>query len=98
MGLMVNPPKPGDISYPKYATERLNILHFTFCFSAICIFFGKENYAKYLIYVSVYIMCSKLYCSKAILESMRRRACMMTDGFNSCRNVVCNFTEGKLKF
>lgn len=21
---------------------------------------------------------------------------MMTDGFNSCRNVVCNFTEGNL--
>ena len=22
---------------------------------------------------------------------------MMTDGFNSCRNVVCNFTEGKIR-
>lgn len=22
---------------------------------------------------------------------------MMTDGFNSCRNVVCNFTEGNIK-
>lgn len=21
----------------------------------------------------------------------------MTDGFNSCRNVVCNFTEGNIK-
>lgn len=32
--------------------------------------------------------------SKGILESLRRRAQIMTDGFNSCRNVVCNFTEG----
>jgi hypothetical protein len=22
----------------------------------------------------------------------------MTDGFNSCKNVICNFTEGKLLF
>lgn len=55
MGLMVNPPKPGDISYLKFATE-----------------------------------------SKAILESLRKRAHIMTDGFNSCRNVVCNFTEGAM--
>ncbi|KAL5196919.1 hypothetical protein ABZP36_000431 [Zizania latifolia] len=55
MGLMVNPPKPGDISYMKYAAE-----------------------------------------SKAILESLRKRAQIMTDGFNSCRNVVCNFTEGAM--
>ncbi|KAF3639137.1 putative alanine aminotransferase, mitochondrial [Capsicum annuum] len=48
MGLMVNPPKPGDISYDQYVRE-----------------------------------------SKGILESLRRRAHMMTDGFNSCRNVVC---------
>lgn len=34
-------------------------------------------------------------CSKGILESLRKRAHIMTDGFNSCRNVVCNFTEGK---
>lgn len=33
-------------------------------------------------------------CSKGILESLRKRARIMTDGFNSCRNVVCNFTEG----
>jgi hypothetical protein len=26
MGVMVNPPKPGDISYAKFAAERLNIL------------------------------------------------------------------------
>ncbi|PWZ39042.1 Glutamate--glyoxylate aminotransferase 2 [Zea mays] len=55
MGVMVNPPKPGDISYPKFTAE-----------------------------------------SKSILESLRRRARMMTDGFNSCRNVVCNFTEGAM--
>lgn len=55
MGLMVNPPKPGDMSYLKFVTE-----------------------------------------SKGILESLRRRAQIMTDGFNSCRNVVCNFTEGAM--
>lgn len=55
LGLMVNPPKPGDISYLKYEQE-----------------------------------------SKGILESLRKRARIMTDGFNSCRNVVCNFTEGAM--
>ncbi|AAF87015.1 putative transferase [Arabidopsis thaliana] len=55
MGLMVNPPKPGDISYDQFARE-----------------------------------------SKGILESLRRRARLMTDGFNSCKNVVCNFTEGAM--
>ncbi|GAU48094.1 hypothetical protein TSUD_238330 [Trifolium subterraneum] len=55
MGLMVNPPKPGDISFDQFARE-----------------------------------------SKGILESLRRRARIMTDGFNSCRNVVCNFTEGAM--
>ncbi|XP_021647813.2 glutamate--glyoxylate aminotransferase 2 isoform X3 [Hevea brasiliensis] len=55
MGLMVNPPKPGDISYEQFIRE-----------------------------------------SKGILESLRRRARIMTDGFNSCRNVVCNFTEGAM--
>ena len=34
--------------------------------------------------------------STGILESLRRRARLMTDGFNSCRNVVCNFTEGAM--
>ena len=39
----------------------------------------------------------KLYFnSKGILESLRRRARIMTDGFNSCKNVVCNFTEGAM--
>ncbi|CAN0896265.1 Glutamate--glyoxylate aminotransferase 2 [Linum grandiflorum] len=55
MGLMVNPLKPGDMSYDLFARE-----------------------------------------SKGILESLRRRARIMTDGFNSCRNVVCNFTEGAM--
>ncbi|XP_010682426.2 glutamate--glyoxylate aminotransferase 2 [Beta vulgaris subsp. vulgaris] len=55
LGLMVNPPKPGDISYLRYEQE-----------------------------------------SKGILESLRKRARIMTDGFNSCRNVVCNFTEGAM--
>ncbi|KAI3887180.1 hypothetical protein MKW92_006284 [Papaver armeniacum] len=50
LGLMVNPPKPGDISYQN----------------------------------------------KTILESLRKRAHIMTNGFNSCRNVVCNFTEGAM--
>jgi len=26
MGVMINPPKPGDVSYPKFTAERLNIL------------------------------------------------------------------------
>lgn len=55
LGLMMNPPKPSDISYAQFISE-----------------------------------------SKAILESLRRRAHIMTNGFNSCRNVVCNFTEGAM--
>ncbi|XP_057948452.1 glutamate--glyoxylate aminotransferase 2 [Malania oleifera] len=55
MGMMVNPLKPGDISYDKFVAE-----------------------------------------SKGIIESLTRRAHIMTDGFNSCRNVVCNFTEGAM--
>lgn len=55
LGLMVNPPKPADISYQRFVAE-----------------------------------------SKAILESLRRRAHLMTDGFNNCRNVICNFTEGAM--
>ncbi|TJX41443.1 aminotransferase class I/II, partial [Soehngenia saccharolytica] len=55
LGLMMNPPKPTDISYAQFISE-----------------------------------------SKSILESLRRRAHIMTNGFNSCRNVVCNFTEGAM--
>nr|KAJ0217566.1 hypothetical protein LSAT_V11C300108970 [Lactuca sativa] len=32
-------------------------------------------------------------CSKGILEALRKRAHIMTDGFNSCKSVVCNFTK-----
>ncbi|KAL3379398.1 hypothetical protein AABB24_000221 [Solanum stoloniferum] len=55
LGLLANPPKPGDISYEQFTRE-----------------------------------------SKGILESLRRRAHIMTDGFNNCKNVVCNFTEGAM--
>lgn len=55
MGLMVNPLKPGGISYLKFKQE-----------------------------------------SEGVLESLKRRARIMTDGFNSCRNIVCNFTEGAM--
>eukprot|EP00850_Spirogloea_muscicola_P012605 SM000082S22847 [mRNA] locus=s82:191590:196000:- [translate_table: standard] len=55
MGLMINPPQPGDPSYAQHRAER-----------------------------------------KAVLDSLRRRAHMMTDGFNDCENIECNFTEGAL--
>jgi glutamate--glyoxylate aminotransferase len=32
----------------------------------------------------------------AILASLRRRAQIMTDGFNACEGVTCNFTEGAM--
>ncbi|CAM6105648.1 unnamed protein product [Calypogeia fissa] len=34
--------------------------------------------------------------SEGILASLRRRAHLMTDGFNACTNVECNFTEGAM--
>ncbi|KAF9611361.1 hypothetical protein IFM89_030906 [Coptis chinensis] len=34
--------------------------------------------------------------SNSVLESLRRRAHIMINGFNSCRNVVCNFTKGAM--
>eukprot|EP01023_Acetabularia_acetabulum_P014025 TRINITY_DN16860_c0_g1_i1.p1 TRINITY_DN16860_c0_g1~~TRINITY_DN16860_c0_g1_i1.p1 ORF type:complete len:525 (+),score=117.07 TRINITY_DN16860_c0_g1_i1:159-1733(+) len=55
MALMVNPPKPGDISHNQYVAEK-----------------GE------------------------CLQSLRRRAHMMTDGFNSLEGVTCNFTEGAM--
>ncbi|XP_074383632.1 glutamate--glyoxylate aminotransferase 2-like isoform X2 [Apium graveolens] len=55
VGIMVNPPKPAEISYDRFLRE-----------------------------------------SNAILGSLRKRAQIMTNGFNSCRNVVCNFTEGAM--
>ncbi|CAK9192099.1 unnamed protein product [Sphagnum troendelagicum] len=55
MGLMVKPPRPGTVSYPRYAAE-----------------------------------------SQSILDSLRLKAHIMTDGFNESENVICNFTEGAL--
>ncbi|WZZ51471.1 hypothetical protein YC2023_051578 [Brassica napus] len=58
MGLMVSPPKTGDISYDQFVRE-----------------------------------------SKGILESLRRRARIMTDGFNSCKNVqISCFRTGSALF
>jgi len=34
--------------------------------------------------------------SEAIMLSLRKRAHIMTDGFNACDNIVCNFTEGAM--
>ena len=34
--------------------------------------------------------------SEGIIASMRRRARMMTDGFNACEGVTCNYTEGAM--
>ena len=31
-----------------------------------------------------------------ILDSLRRRAHLMTDGFNACEGVTCNYTEGAM--
>ncbi|KAK1365723.1 Alanine transaminase [Heracleum sosnowskyi] len=55
LGIMVNPPKPADISYERFLRE-----------------------------------------SNSILGSLRKRAQITTNGFNSCRNMVCNFTEGAM--
>ncbi|OMO80083.1 Aminotransferase, class I/classII [Corchorus olitorius] len=74
MGLMVNPLKPGDISYQQFLRERKKGFHF----SVIGDTAHREVH------------------NKGILESLRRRARIMTDGFNSCKNVVCNFTEGAM--
>ncbi|CAI5959553.1 unnamed protein product [Closterium sp. NIES-64] len=55
VGLMVNPPAPGDASYEEFTEER-----------------------------------------SSRLASLRRRAHTVTEGFNSCKNVTCNFTEGAM--
>jgi glutamate--glyoxylate aminotransferase len=55
LGLMVNPPKPGDPSYPLYISEK-----------------------------------------NALLESLKRRARLITDAFNSLEGVVCQETEGAM--
>ena len=32
----------------------------------------------------------------SVMESLRRRAQIMTDGFNACEGVSCSFTEGAM--
>ncbi|CAA7052491.1 unnamed protein product [Microthlaspi erraticum] len=39
---------------------------------------------------------AQIFVSKGILESLRRRAKIMIDGFNSWKNAACNFTEGAM--
>ena len=55
LGLMVNPPKPGDVSYRQFMEEK-----------------------------------------GSLLESLKRRARMITDAFNSMEGVVCQETEGNI--
>ncbi|CAI5508499.1 unnamed protein product [Closterium sp. Naga37s-1] len=55
VGLMVNPPAPGNASYEEFTEER-----------------------------------------SSRLASLRRRAHTVTEGFNSCKNITCNFTEGAM--
>lgn len=55
MSLTINPPKPGDESYPLYEKERA-----------------------------------------AELKSLRKRAHMVTDAFNSMKGMSCNFVEGAM--
>ncbi|XP_039130555.1 glutamate--glyoxylate aminotransferase 2-like isoform X1 [Dioscorea cayenensis subsp. rotundata] len=94
LGLMVNPPKPGDISYLKFSMER---------YEELIISSSNHNDSFLMIdcevFIFTYVTVINMHCyhcSKAVLESLRRRAQIMTDGFNSCRNVVCNFTEGAM--
>ena len=56
LGLMVNPPRPGDYSYEQYRSEK-----------------------------------------DSLIESLKRRARLITDAFNSLEGVVCQETEGKIK-
>lgn len=55
IGLMVNPPKPGDVSYPQFIREKT-----------------------------------------AQIESLKRRARVLTDAFNSMEGVVCQETQGAM--
>ena len=55
VGLMCQPPKPGDHSYAQFTKEK-----------------------------------------GALIQSLKRRARMMTDAFNSLEGVVCQETEGNL--
>ena len=53
VGLMCNPPKPGDYSYAQYIREK-----------------------------------------DSLIQSLKRRARLITDAFNSLEGVVCQETEG----
>jgi len=53
LGIMVNPPKPGDVSYPLFRREK-----------------------------------------QALIDSLRRRARLITDAFNRLEGVVCQETDG----
>eukprot|EP01035_Chromulina_nebulosa_P020638 gene20638-26756_t len=55
LGLMVNPPQPGDYSYEQYIREKTGLL-----------------------------------------ESLKRRARLITDAFNSLEGIVCQETEGAM--
>lgn len=55
VGLMVNPPKPGDVSFAQFKREK-----------------------------------------DALIESLKRRARLITDAFNSLEGVVCQETEGAM--
>ena len=45
---------------------------------------GSESYAQYKEEES------------SVMDSLRRRAQIMTDGFNACEGVSCTFTEGAM--
>lgn len=55
LGLMVNPPKPGDASYVQFRNEK-----------------------------------------DSLLNSLKRRARLMTDAFNALEGVTCQETEGSI--
>lgn len=55
LGLMLNPPKPGDFSYEQYRKEK-----------------------------------------GGVIESLKRRARMITDAFNSLEGVTCQETDGAM--
>jgi len=57
LGLMVNPPKPGDPSYSLYQQEK-----------------------------------------SSLIESLQRRARMITDAFNALEGVTCQETDGTIDF
>ncbi|WZZ72360.1 hypothetical protein YC2023_083730 [Brassica napus] len=123
MGLMVSPPKPGDISYDQFTRESTGILEslrrrakimtdgFNSCKNVVVEEIYKVASIALSPNVSAQIFMGLMVSppkpgdisydqftreSKGILESLRRRAKIMTDGFNSCKNVVCNFTEGAM--